>query len=78
MKNKITQEQILEEFELLDILYRKILKAEAAKRLIAFGYAPPSIETSDINEELEEIYHEYGHFDNAIQRVVEACQINQE
>jgi len=78
MKNKITQKEILEEFQLLDILYRKILKAEAAKRLIAFGYSTSSIETSDINEELEEIYHEHGHFDNAIQCIVEACQINQE
>jgi len=72
MKN---QKEILEEFTLLDILYRKILKAEAAKRLVAFGYEPSSIETSDINQELEEIYNEHGHFDNAIQNIVEACKV---
>jgi hypothetical protein len=68
MKN---QNKIKEEFALLDIIYRKILQAEAYKQLIVSGYEPSSIKTSDINEVLEEIYNEYGHFDNAIQNIIE-------
>jgi len=72
MKNQNTIE---EEFKLLDIVYRKILQAEAYKRLISSGFEPSSIQTYDVNQELEAIHTEYGHFDNAIQNIIEACNV---